>query len=245
MCNRQDLIKQAFNDFYLDERASQRELEIAYETLTKGDKSNIELQGYRKAFELLMTDFYQAVDIKEDEQPCDVDNGDIDEECSVAMSSMPKAIRDAIDYANKEGANLSEACALTWATQNVNLPLFYHNVSEICHKFLWFKWWTFDDMRKIMFNSVMNPLEYITCTFELSSLYTYKTKDIQTFAKGVQQLYLEDKYLCQRFDIKNTGSGVVGFVVVEKDLGSHLARMLENKARQCNLNLSLVRPKEA
>lgn len=241
MCNRQDLIKQAFNVFHLDERASQREVEIAYETLTKGSKSNIELQGYRNAFELLMTDFYQAVDIKTDEQ---LDEDNINEESSLAMSIAPQPIRDAIDYANKEGANLSDACALSWATQNINLPLFYYNISKICHKFLWFRWWTNKDVNKILLNSAMNPLEYITCTFELSSVYTYETKDIQAFAKSVRQLYLEDKYLCQRFDIKNTEMGVVGFVVVEKDLGGHLSRMLENKARQHNLNLSLIRPKE-
>ena len=56
-------IDECFKLFKLDSRASQKELELAYEVLTKG-KNDVQLRAYRLAFEFLMTDFYKVVDVK-------------------------------------------------------------------------------------------------------------------------------------------------------------------------------------
>lgn len=244
MEDKQKKLDACFDLFNLDERASQRELEIAYEVLTK-DKKDTQLRVYRLAFEFLMTNFYKAVDVKtETDTPEASTKEDINAESKICIQSAPTPVRDAIVFANKEGITLNDACTLSWATQNINLPMFFQNICTNCHEFFGIKWWTKNDISQIFKNCVMNPLEYRTCTFELSATSLLSIEDARVFVSSLQDLYKEDDYLCPRFDVKKTATGAMGFVIIEKDLREHLVSMLHTKALQSFLTLNLVTPEE-
>lgn len=67
MDKEQKLIQNCFTILHLDERASQREVELAFETLTKDtDKKNYSI--YRKAFEILMCKVYNVLGTLDDTQ---------------------------------------------------------------------------------------------------------------------------------------------------------------------------------
>ena len=242
--DKQTKIDEYFKLFKLGSRASQKELELAYEVLTKG-KNDVQLRAYRLAFEFLMTDFYKVVDVKTDsETPQVEDIKDFDKEAKICINTAPKPVRDAIEWANKDGITLSDATTLAWATQNINLPILYHKICTTCHNFFGLKWWTKNDIIEIIKTCVLNPLEYRTCTFELSSNNVLQTDEIQKFVKSLQDLYAEDTFLCTRFDIRNTKNGTMGFVVVERGLREHLVNMLQTKAIQAYMTLNLVTPEE-
>lgn len=243
MEDKQKKLDACFDLFNLDERASQRELEIAYEVLTK-DKKDTQLRVYRLAFEFLMTNFYKAVDVKTEVETDIPTQEDLDLEAKVCLKTAPTPVRDAIKFANNEGISLNEACTLAWATQNINLPMLFQNICTNCHKFFGIKWWTKTDILTIIKNCVMNPLEYRTCTFELSAESMLSTDEARIFVKSLQELYQEDTYLCPRFDVKNTARGSMGFVIVERDLREHLVNMLQTKAIQAYMTLNLVTPEE-
>ena len=244
MEDKQKKLDACFDLFNLDERASQRELEIAYEVITK-DKKDTQLRVYRLAFEFLMTNFYKAVDVKPDSDVLqEEDIEDFDKEAKICINTAPKPVRDAIEFANKDGITLSDATTLAWATQNINLPILYHKICTTCHKFFGLRWWTKNDIIEIIKTCVLNPLEYRTCTFELSATSSFQTEEIQQFVKSLQDLYAEDTFLCTRFDIRNTKNGTMGFVVVERGLREHLVNMLHTKALQSYLTLNLVTPEE-
>lgn len=242
--DKQTKIDECFKLFKLDSRASQKELELAYEVLTKG-KNDVQLRAYRLAFEFLMTDFYKAVDVKTDtDTPQSQPQENLDTEAKVCIQTAPTPVRDAIKYANNEGISLNEACTLAWATQNINLPMLFQNICTNCHEFFGIKWWTKNDILTIIKNCVMNPLEYRTCTFELSAESLLSTDEARVFVKSLQELYQEDTYLCPRFDVKDTARGSMGFVIVERDLRGHLVNMLHTKALQAYMTLNLVTPEE-
>lgn len=242
--DKQEKLNACFGLFHLDERASQKELELAYDVLTKG-KTEQQLRAYRLAFEFLMTDFYKAVDVKTEDntQECQPQE-DINAESKICIQSAPTPVRDAIVFANKEGITLNDACTLSWATQNINLPMLFQNICTNCHNLFGIKWWSKNDILQIIKNCVMNPLEYRTCTFELSATSLLSIEDARVFVSSLQDLYKEDDYLCPRFDVKKTATGAMGFVIVEKDLREHLVNMLHTKALQSFLTLNLVTPEE-
>lgn len=242
--DKQTKIDECFKLFKLDSRASQKELELAYEVLTKG-KNDVQLRAYRLAFEFLMADFYKVVDVKTEADTPEVQaKEDINTESKICIQSAPTPVRDAIVFANKEGIDLNDACTLSWATQNINLPMLFQNICTNCHEFFGIKWWTKNDILQIFKNCVINPLEYRTCTFELSATSLLSIEDARVFVSSLQELYKEDDYLCPRFDVKKTAMGSMGFVVVEKDLREHLVSMLHTKALQSFLTLNLVTPEE-
>ena len=124
--DKQTKIDEYFKLFKLDSRASQKELELAYEVLTK-NKNDVQLREYRLAFEFLMAEFYKAIDVKTDsETPQVEDIKDFDKEAKICINTAPKPVRDAIEWANKDGITLSDATTLACATQHINLPILYH-----------------------------------------------------------------------------------------------------------------------
>jgi hypothetical protein len=239
--SKQDLINQYFKVFKLDNRASKEELEIAYEVLTKGaNLSNAEIQGYRLAFEYLMTNFYSKQ--PEKEEIIDLNEEYFDEEITTCIATIPKPIRDAITFVeNKLDMTLADATKIIWSTQNINLPMFFKQIDLNKKSFLGINWWTKKDIKNILNQSAFNPLEYITTIFEFSEpSVTTKYTNVVSFVKKINELFSKDKYLCPRFDTKVTKNGIIGFVVIEKALNEQLVIMLQTKAKQHNIYLNLV-----
>ena len=62
-----DLTDACFEILHLDKRATQKEVEIAYEVLSQDKKSTDEqIRDYRTAFEYLMVNFFNTVKLEDD-----------------------------------------------------------------------------------------------------------------------------------------------------------------------------------
>lgn len=238
MCDK-DIISEYFELFHLDERASQKELEIAYDVITK-DKLLSELGMYRNAFEYLMCNYYHCVDTKDkitEENAKEI----LDNEIKQAIKSTPNTVKNALQFATKMGLSIDESAKLIWSTQIINLPMFFKSISKRIRNFLWFKYITGEDIKQIIIESVLNPIHYTTTTFEFYNLESSVfSEDIKDFIYNIRYFYSKENNLCKTFDIKETSLGVNGFVILEEGLSNQFIDLIRNKAIQTNSILNLV-----
>lgn len=225
-----------FKLFKLDKRASKKELELAYEVLTKNKNnlSNEEHKVYRKAFELLMTyHFKENVDYLKKEN-INVEKYMTPEEHykNINENIVPKNVKENLDML-KDELNFSEKARAILATQKVNLALFYGAISRNSHSFFGIPFWTPKDIKNICKEILLSPLIFKTVMFDLS--FTRYQLDEQIaelfdFAKNLKTFCLDNPKLCKKFTIKKSRLGVTGYCILEEGLCEHVCNMIESKS---------------
>lgn len=226
-------IKECFEKLCLDERASQEEVELAYNALTKNKYGDF--QGYRQAFEYLMQNVFGVIQMADEE----------DSEAKEVLEDSPPSVLVSISNLEEkdflDGKTLDDRAKLAWATQNVNLPMLFNNIISNCHRFLSFNFWTVKDMTEIINNSCLNPFIYNDATFELfcDGLIS-KTQRIRDFVCGLKNFYGKQKTdLCKCFEVKNIEGGAMAHFIAEHELAEHIKTLVKQKAdvEQCALNM--------
>lgn len=232
-----DYIDTLFEVFYLDRRASQRELELAYDTLTK-DKNlpNSKFHEYRLAFEYLMLNHFKAkyeeLNIKKEDYYTE------EQHLKNILQNLPEPIKEGIKEVQKE-ANLSEKALALLAVQKVNLPMFFRSIAKNCCNFFGIQWWTKKSMNKILSECMSNPLVYRNISFSFTCSYIDRN-ELYSFVRNMAKYYSADKMLCKEFRYNKTPRGVTGWVIIEDDLSCHLAETLHNKAEVLDCGVSVV-----
>lgn len=239
--NREE-IDLCFKALNLDSRASQKEVELAYNVLT-GDKNTPVnyIKSYRYAYEYLMSNVFN--DFTEDNNE--------DDEClseeeiySSTVSVIPERVQNAFIAMEKiTEEELTDKVKSLFATQIINLPLLTQAVEENCHKIFGIPFWTLSDMKKILDECCFNPIVFRNFTFNISfasiQLSNY-TDELYEFVKSLKETTCNDKRLTKKFKIKRTKFGVVASVITEESLAFQIRNLLDAKARHIGCNLSLV-----
>lgn len=201
----QKIIHDCFVCLHLDERASQREVELAYETLTKKDNCTDvnELRKYRQAFGTLMKEVFLCDDFK------------IDNEIQQDTTN---------DEQNNESTNTP--------VNYVNIPLFCTKLYENCKSFFGKEYWIEEDIKQILKQSCIENVKYAILSIDMSSSYGSVKRVIQEFMSNLEELYCQNKLLCAKFEIKNTLMGAMAYGILEKNLAVHLKELVELKGNE-------------
>ena len=238
-----DFTEACFEILHLDKRASQKEVEIAYEVLSQDKKStDKQIREYRTAFEYLMANYFNVIEIEDEEQQKQ-NTEVVDESCySQIIEQVPYEIKNSIDeLATLVGDELNERIKALLSVQNINLSMFITNIYKLKRKFLNISFWTKNDMLKILQNCCLNPLLYSTATFEMN--YPFKdnrTCDLQKSIINISKAYKKESFLCPVFDVKKTKLGIDAYVTLESNQMNMLKIYLKNKSAQWNCNLNFV-----
>lgn len=244
MDNKQTIIDAYFKIFKLDNRASQTELELAYDVLTKNpDIDNIELQTYRVAFEYLMCNYYKAVEIS--------DNLNEDElEENIIYDKLVDCLPENVNNILKEFEELSEIeltnkIKVFFSTQTVCLPLFFNSIVKNCYKIFGFKLWTKNQMLKVLNETVFNNIKSSLIFVELSCSphEIFKYDEIISFMECLQKTFSKKNTsvnLCPKFTLEKTKLGCVSMIIIENGLAEHLKNLIDSKVKiiGCNCNMS-------
>lgn len=229
-----------FNILNLDPRASQKEVELAYNTLTGDKKTPIEyIKIYRNSYEYLMKNVFNIVD-----EPEDVVLQDENEIYDTAIKCIPQKVKDSIRNLEKvTKVELTNKMKTLMATQTLNVPMLFNAIRENQINIFGFKIWTSKGMHNIIHDACVEMIEYKDMTFELTYDHWVETDrilNIRSFVKSLKNTLCEDKKLTKRFKIKNTQFGIMGHVICDSNTCEALQNMLENKANQavCNLNMT-------
>ena len=238
-----DLAEACFEILHLDKRASQREVEIAYEVLSQDKKStDKQIRDYRTAFEYLMTNYFNIVETKNEKEQEEEVETISESSYSQIIEQVPYEIKNSIDeLATLVGDELNERVKALLSVQNINLSMFITNIYKLKRKFLNISFWTKSDMLKILQNCCLNPLLYSTATFEMN--YPFKddrTSDLQKSIINISKAYKKESFLCPVFDVKKTKSGIDAYVTLESNQMNMLKVYLKNKSAQWDCNLNFV-----
>lgn len=236
-----------FAFFKLDRRASQKELELAYEVLTKDIKNipNSIYKEYRKNFEILMTyHFHKKSDFKQDERFMSNEQ----HFKNVRDNIIPKKLNDIFDETEEEeDITISDRARTILATQRINLVLFTKKITEHCLNIFGFKIWREKDIEKVIKDSCLNSVMFKNIFFELgfnanpSSTLLSEVHSLQDYTEGLKKLLNYNKKTCKYFAYKKTLFGVVGSAILEENLSERFLDMLNNKAdiTGCYLSVSV------
>ena len=239
MENREDTIKECYNILKLDERASKIEVEIAFEVLTSSKNLPEEdYKHYRLAFEYLMHEVYSETE--------DVDDEIIEEQkFDTAIKYIPETVTTSIDAWEKfNEEELSSKVKTLFATQTVNLPMFFNSIISNSKRIFGNFFWTSDAMYKIIQETCLNPIIYNDITFELTynyRVFNERLWDIRDFVNNLKKIHCKDKNLCKKFITYNTQYGIMAHCIIEHSLAGSIMNMLKVKANQveCSLNLTV------
>lgn len=238
-----DLTDACFEILHLDKRASQKEVEIAYEVLSQDKKSTDEqLRDYRTAFEYLMVNFFNTVKLKDDSNEEYKEQSTSEIAYSQIIEQVPYEIKDSIDeLSTLLGEELNDRVKALLAVQNINLSMFITNIYKFKKKIFNFIFWTKKDMLKVFQNCCLNPLLYSTATFEVNyPVKDDKVKELQKSIINISKTYKKESYLCPVFDVKKTKYGVDAYVTLEANQMNMLKVYLKNKSVQWDCNLNFV-----
>ena len=238
-----DFAEACFEILHLDKRASQREVEIAYEVLSQDKKStNKQIRDYRTAFEYLMTNYFNIVETKNEKEQEEEVEAISESSYSQIIEQVPYEIKNSIDeLATLTGDELNERVKALLSVQNINLSMFITNIFKLKRKIFNFTFWTKKDMLKIFQNCCFNPLLYSTATFEVNyPVKDNRVKDLQKSIINISKTYKKESYLCPVFDVKKTKYGVDAYVTLEANQMNMLKIYLKNKSVQWDCNLNFV-----
>ena len=233
MLNDKFLIQQFLSCFKLNEKASKRELQIAYNVLTKNATPE-QYNNLRRAFEYLMFNFYgideetTVSNIMVESDKNQLQNEPTEKE---VVNSLPEHIQEGIGELDKDTMPLDEKVKLSLATQKVNTPLLYLNIKRYCKNFLGFKFLTKKDLDKVVSKSCLTPLVYCYFTFIIDSDLSFSVKNIQNFTHNLKKIIYKDKPMCKSFIYSNTNTGVLGRAIIEENLLSNILDLINFK---CN-----------
>lgn len=232
-----DIIDDYFRLFNLDRRSSIRELEIAYNVITKNLDQG-EIFVYRNAFEYLMTEFYCVVEKQQPEEECNEQ-----EDLWEAINNIPKTVIDSVFWCEENilHQKLSDKARLIWSIQTINMPVFFNNILTKCKNIFGFKLWTEKDMANIIKESCLNEIEYETVCFDMSAdIYRNITiREIKSFVKSLKEIFKKDNYSIKKFITNDNELGASGYVIADKTTCCHICNMLKNKAEHFDLNLNI------
>lgn len=233
MLNDKFLIQQFLSCFKLNEKASKRELQIAYNVLTKNATPE-QYNNLRRAFEYLMFNFYgideetTVSNIMVESDKNQPQNKPTEKE---VVDSLPEHIQEGIGELEKDTMPLDEKVKLSLATQKVNTPLLYLNIKRYCKNFLGFKFLTKKDLDKVVSKSCLTPLVYCYFTFVIDGDLSFSVKNIQNFTHNLKKIIYKDKPMCKSFIYSNTNTGVLGRAIIEENLLSNILDLINFK---CN-----------
>lgn len=243
------ILERCFKVLNLDRRASKKEVELAYDVLTKDKSSKNMLEDYRVAFEWLMLNVFNTQD--------DTGFNDInkekyyteDEQYANVLEGLPEPVKEGVDFVEESLGSISDKAKAIFCTQTVNLPMFFDSIFKNKSKFLWFNFWTEKDITNVIAEACLNPIEYTDTTFELTynrTISSNKHQDLLDFVENLCSFSIPNKKLCKKFEIKKTQYGVTGFFIAEEMWAKKLKNMLIVKANQCGcyLNLDCLLPKK-
>lgn len=237
-----DLADACFELLHLDKRATQKEVELAYEVLTKDEGvTEAQIRDYRTAFEYLMINFFHAVDTQE--EPSEEETPSQEMAYSQIIENAPLDIRNSIDeLSTLVGEELNNRTKALFAIQNVNLSMFITNIYKSKRKLFGFSFWTKSDMLKVFQNCCVNPLLYSTATFEMNyPIYNKKEiKQLQKSIKNLSNIYKKEATICPVFEVEKTELGVDAYVTMETNQMNMLKMFLKNKSEQWDCNLNFV-----
>lgn len=233
-------IKECYELFKLDERASKSEVEIAFDVLTSSKNLPAEqYRCYRLAFEFLMKEVYHELTTIEEQE--EIEN----EKFSSVVNVIPECVKKGIEsWERFNDEELSDKVKALFATQKVNLPMFFDAILKNSRRFINFFFWTSKDIDNIVEQTCLNPLSYNDITFEL----TYngiecidRYIDLRDFVNNIKKMYSKDKFLCKKFICHNTQFGIMGHCILEHSLAEGMVQMFRTKAKQvdCCLNLTM------
>lgn len=235
-------IKQLFDVFYLDNRASQTELEIAYETLTsQPNVPNSVMHDYRIAFETLMLEWF-GVGKDETELSDKIKEVDkIEPSIKNIVNVLPDKVREGFESicaSTKE--ELTEEVKRKILEQNVNLPLLFYEVKKT-YKRDWKNkpYWDEGAMMQILNSIQLNSVDFRKLQFSIyygQEDYSWKYKDLKKWVHNQQKLFLDYGDLCPRFDVLDFQKGCTGAVIIEHELGKSLMDILQGYSLQLDLN---------
>lgn len=229
-----------FSILNLDTRASQKEVELAYNTLTGDKKTPIEhIKIYRNSYEYLMKNVFNVINEEED-----ILLTNEDEIYDTFIKCIPQKVKDSLENLEKiTKVELSNKAKSLMATQKLNVPMLFNAIHENKRRIFGFRFWTSKDMHNIIHDACVEMIEYKDMTFELTYdhwVETDKILNIRSFVKGLKNTVCEDKKLTKKFKIKNTQFGIIGHVICDSNTCEALRNMLENKANQAVCNLSMT-----
>lgn len=238
-----DLTDACFEILHLDKRATQKEVEIAYEVLSQDKKStNAQIRDYRTAFEYLMVNFFNTVKLEDDNNEEYKEQSTSEIAYSQIIEQVPYEIKDSIDeLSTLVGEELNNRVKALLAVQNINLSMFITNIYKFKKKIFNFIFWTKKDMLKVFQNCCLNPLLYSTATFEVNyPVKDNRVKDLQKSIINISKTYKKESYLCPVFDVKKTKLGVDVYATLETNHMNMLKVYLKNKSVQWDCNLNFV-----
>ncbi len=232
---RKEVIDQYFKLFKLDNRASQTELEIAYDVLTKeANLSNEEFVGYRLAFEYLMCNYYGVLQTdepnkKKSDEPIDLEKIKEEKVYSKVLNELPQNVINNIEeFENLTGEALSDKVKVLFSTQCVNLPAFFNSIQknkiDICGKYIWFQ----HDMVQVLKETVFCNLVFNTIYCEIFEEPKYKNSLLQ-FVYALKNTFIANKELCKYFRVEETDCGAIISTVLEHSTACHLKQLIKMK----------------
>lgn len=237
-----DFTDNCFKLFNLNSKASQQELEIAYDVLTKTAIDNEQMKEYRFAFEYLMTNFYNVVSSEDDDLTTEEQKS---EAYQTIIETAPIPVQNSLEeICSLLGEELQERVKALFAIQQVNLSMFITNLVKLKRKFLWFSFWLKSDMTKIFRDCCLNELQYATATFDMDYpdiLMDSKIISLQQSLGGLAESYTKEPLICPKFEVKNSKLGVSCYVTLEVNHMVMLEDYLQNKANLWKCNLNMVR----
>ena len=240
------LIDDCFDLFCLDRRASQKEVEIAYDVLTKGTPSLY--KEYRLAFEYLMHNYYHVTyeeeDFLEDEEDISIKNEEIS---SIVLNNTPDIVKTALDFFKVSGekiyGNLDDISRAIFSIQKVNLPMFFQAIYKNAKfNILGKPYWDVSSMDKIIRDACLNPILYYDMTFELSDACASirQTINIQDFCMTIKKIFIKYKKLCQKFECHDTKTGCMCHIIADAETINKIENLVVAKAKQCDYTLNLT-----
>lgn len=229
-----DIIDDYLNLFHLDRRSSVRELEIAYDVITK-DLDEGEIFVYKRAFEYLMIEFYGVV-----EKENIPEDNELEDDILGILEDTPQEIIDSVEWCEENimGEPISDKVKVLWTTQSVNLPMLAQNLLTNCKNIFGFKIWTENDICNILKQSCLNPIEYHTLCFDISSRTT-KPKEVKSFVKSLKKLFKIENISIQRFITSENEVGVIGYVIAERKTCLHILNLIRHKCEQYDYCLNV------
>ena len=245
MGNKQKTIDACYKMLKLDNRASKKEVELAFEVLTNSKNlASQDYKRYRYAFEFLMYEVYGANNacepVEEDVTSCN------ENVWNNTITYLPQNVLNSIESWEKfNDTELDNKTKAVFATQIVNLPMFFNAIIKNTSRNFFGKFfWSDKNMNDIINETCVNPMIYNDMTFELTynGYKPYeKIYDLRDFVNNLKKIHLKDKYLCKRFETHNTQYGIMAHCIIEHSLAGSIMNMLKVKANQveCSLNLTV------
>ena len=238
MCENNDILKICYENLRLDTRASKKEVELAYNVLSKNkDLTNDELKILRSSFEYIMGVKY-GVGKKESE----VENEEYENVYIQVSNLIPDNVQKALKYLENEYGDLGDKVKALFATQNVNFPLLVYSLHLNGKTILGKHIWTKEDIDKVLKECCVNDVSYSNILLEISTDFsvTYDSKYLFDLLDAIRQIELNDKNLCPKFELKKVKDGVIASIICCTDYSSKLEMFLKNKCESLGLRLNMV-----